>query len=86
MSDQTATAMGSRLLKKWLDKPLTTNEIKRRQNMVESFLSDFLLLDEVRDLMKQVYDLKTGSTYFIRICQRAGFKQCEKVAFHDSSA
>ena len=57
--DQTATAMGSRLLKKWLDKPLlTTNEIKRRQNMVESFLSDFLLLDEVRDLMKQVYDLE----------------------------
>ena len=57
--DQTATAMGSRLLKKWLDKPLLSlEEITRRQNMVEALLSDFLLLDEVRDRMKQVYDLE----------------------------
>jgi DNA mismatch repair protein MutS len=51
--------MGSRLLKKWLDKPLLSlEEITRRQNMVEALLSDFLLLDEVRDRMKQVYDLE----------------------------
>ncbi len=57
--DQTATAMGSRLLKKWLDKPLLTlTEIKRRQDMVQAFLDDFLMLDEVRDMMKQVYDLE----------------------------
>jgi DNA mismatch repair protein MutS len=57
--DQTATAMGSRLLKRWLDKPLLSlSEIKRRQNVVASFLSDFILLDEVRDLLKQVYDLE----------------------------
>lgn len=57
--DQTATAMGSRLLRRWLDKPLLSlSEIKRRQNTVESFLSDFILLDEVRDLLKQVYDLE----------------------------
>ncbi|MBA4602354.1 DNA mismatch repair protein MutS [Thermoactinomyces mirandus] len=57
--DQTATAMGSRMLKKWLDKPLLTiNEIRRRQNMVQAFLDDFLMLDEVRDMMKQVYDLE----------------------------
>jgi DNA mismatch repair protein MutS len=57
--DQTATAMGSRLLKKWLDKPLLhLSEIKRRQDIVEAFLGDFLFLDEVRDLLKQVYDLE----------------------------
>lgn len=57
--DQTATAMGSRLLKKWLDKPLLTlSEIRRRQSMVQAFLDDFLMLDEVRDMMKQVYDLE----------------------------
>lgn len=57
--DQTATAMGSRLLKKWLDKPLLNiEEIKRRQDIVAVFLDDFLLLDEVRSLLKQVYDME----------------------------
>lgn len=57
--DQTATAMGSRLLKKWLDKPLlNVREIKRRQDMVEAFLSDFILLDEAREMLKRVYDLE----------------------------
>jgi DNA mismatch repair protein MutS len=57
--DQTATTMGSRLLKKWLDKPLLdVKEIEQRQQGVEAFLQDFLLLDEVRDHLKQVYDLE----------------------------
>ncbi|MFD1290095.1 DNA mismatch repair protein MutS, partial [Laceyella putida] len=57
--DQTATAMGSRLLRKWLDKPLlNVRDIKRRHDMVEAFLADFLLLDEAREMLKQVYDLE----------------------------
>lgn len=57
--DQTATAMGSRLMKKWLDKPLlSVEEIERRQDVVASFLDDFLLLDEIREILKQVYDME----------------------------
>lgn len=59
LMDRTATAMGSRLLKKWLDKPLLNlDEIKQRQQVVQAFLDDFILLDEVRDLLKQLYDLE----------------------------
>ncbi|SFJ50372.1 DNA mismatch repair protein MutS [Thermoflavimicrobium dichotomicum] len=57
--DRTATAMGSRLLKKWLDKPLLSiGEIEKRQDIVEAFLGDLLFLEEIRELLKQVYDLE----------------------------
>nr|WP_220185930.1 DNA mismatch repair protein MutS [Paenactinomyces guangxiensis] len=57
--DRTATAMGSRLLKRWLDKPLLNMEkIYERQEVVEAFIADFLLLDDVKDYLKQVYDLE----------------------------
>ncbi|MBD1372941.1 DNA mismatch repair protein MutS [Hazenella sp. IB182357] len=57
--DQTATAMGSRLLKKWLDKPLLQKEaILARQNTVAALLEDFILLDEVHDDLRRVYDLE----------------------------
>ncbi|GGE24714.1 DNA mismatch repair protein MutS [Marinithermofilum abyssi] len=57
--DQTGTAMGSRLLKKWLDKPLLSKEaIEARQEAVRAFAEDLLLLEEVRDRLKEVYDLE----------------------------
>lgn len=57
--DQTATAMGSRLLKKWLDKPLLTKEaIEARQNAVQALTDDLLLLEEIREQLKTVYDLE----------------------------
>jgi DNA mismatch repair protein MutS len=63
MLDRTATAMGSRLLKKWLDKPLLSiPEIQQRQDIVAAFLEDFLFLEEMHDLLKQVYDLERLAT------------------------
>lgn len=57
--DRTATAMGSRLLKKWLDKPLLdVDAIKERQDTVAALLQNRILLDEVRDRLKEVYDLE----------------------------
>ncbi|PJH69413.1 DNA mismatch repair protein MutS, partial [Salmonella enterica subsp. enterica serovar Typhimurium] len=41
--DQTVTAMGSRMLRKWLDKPLLNQQrIESRQEIVEGFYQDFL--------------------------------------------
>ncbi|OYD09536.1 DNA mismatch repair protein MutS [Paludifilum halophilum] len=57
--DRTATAMGSRLLKKWLDKPLLDRgEIEERQSAVQSFVDDLILLEEIRDHLRGVYDLE----------------------------
>ncbi|PTX58684.1 DNA mismatch repair protein MutS [Melghirimyces profundicolus] len=57
--DRTATAMGSRLLKKWLDKPLLDlRKIEQRQEAVQSLVDDLILLEEIRDRLKEVYDLE----------------------------
>ncbi|PTM58894.1 DNA mismatch repair protein MutS [Desmospora activa] len=57
--DRTATAMGSRLLKKWLDKPLLdVDAIRERQSAVTALLQNPILLEEVRDRLKEVYDLE----------------------------
>ena len=57
--DKTGTAMGSRKMKQWLRKPLNrSDEINRRLDAVEYFTDEFLARNDVRDLLKQVYDLE----------------------------
>jgi DNA mismatch repair protein MutS len=57
--DQTATAMGSRKLKQWLDKPLLSKRaIETRQEVVAAFLEELLLHEELADLLHDVYDLE----------------------------
>lgn len=57
--DRTATAMGGRLLKRWLDKPLIRIEaIRARQEAVRDLLHDRILLDELKEVLKQIYDLE----------------------------
>ena len=57
--DQTATAMGGRLLKRWLDKPLIRIEaIRSRQEVVSDLLKDRIRLDELKGILKQIYDLE----------------------------
>ncbi|MCH5586398.1 DNA mismatch repair protein MutS [Shimazuella sp. AN120528] len=57
--DHTATAMGSRMLKQWLDKPLLSKkEIMHRQNIVSQFIDEMILLEELTDHLKRVYDLE----------------------------
>lgn len=57
--DQTATAMGGRLLKRWMDKPLIRLEaIRARQEVVRDLLHDRILLDEIKGVLKQIYDLE----------------------------
>ncbi len=65
--DRTATAMGSRLLKQWLDKPLLDlNEIRQRQEEIQALTDHLILLEEIREQLKGVYDLE-------RLCARIAY-------------
>lgn len=57
--DQTVTAMGARLLKKWLERPLLNMEaIESRFTIVDGFLQQFFERESLRDALKSVYDLE----------------------------
>ena len=66
--DKTITAMGSRLLKKWLQRPLLDiNEIENRLDAVEELKEKSFIRHGVREILKDVYDLE-------RIVSRIDFK------------
>lgn len=57
--DKTRTAMGGRLLRKWLDQPLLDVErINRRLDAVEELHNDALTRGEIRDVLNGVQDLE----------------------------
>lgn len=57
--DATQTAMGGRLLKKWLDAPLlSVAQINRRLDAVEAFADDPLTRGDVREALRAVSDLE----------------------------
>lgn len=57
--DRTRTAMGGRLLKRWIDQPLLNqSELDRRLDAVEALHRDLILRKELRDELGEVYDLE----------------------------
>jgi len=57
--DKTKTAMGSRMLKSYIENPLIQKEeINRRYDMVEKLLEEFLLKEDLKNLLYEVYDLE----------------------------
>ena len=57
--DKCQTAMGSRLLHKWLDKPLTDiTEINERLDFVDTFNKNIIIKDDIKNEFKNVYDLE----------------------------
>ncbi len=57
--DQTKTAMGGRMLKSWLDKPLiNVHEINKRQDLVENMLNHFFERTDLNEVLTRVYDLE----------------------------
>jgi len=61
--DQTSTAMGARLLKKWLLFPLISAEkIRDRLEMVEFFISDSELFEFIKSQFKDIGDLERMSS------------------------
>ncbi|MGM9882407.1 MAG: DNA mismatch repair protein MutS [Bacilli bacterium] len=65
--DNTKTAMGSRKLKNYIENPLTDiTKINRRYNIVEKLLEEFILAEELRSDLYEVYDLE-------RLCGKIAF-------------
>jgi DNA mismatch repair protein MutS len=57
--DRTRTAMGARLLKRWIDQPLLNREeAERRLDAVQALNKDWMLRKELRDELGEVYDLE----------------------------
>ncbi|XID94411.1 DNA mismatch repair protein MutS [Paenibacillaceae bacterium WGS1546] len=57
--DRTRTAMGARLLKRWIDQPLLDRrEAERRLDAVEALHGDWIKRSELRDELGEVYDLE----------------------------
>jgi DNA mismatch repair protein MutS len=57
--DKTKTAMGSRLLKTYIENPLIDkDEINKRYNIVETLLNEFILHEDLQGLLYEVYDLE----------------------------
>ncbi|XRP96390.1 DNA mismatch repair protein MutS [Methanocaldococcus sp. 16A] len=67
--DKTMTAMGSRLLKRWLQRPLiNVDEIDKRLEAVEELYEKSFLRQNLREILKDVYDLE-------RIVSRIEYKK-----------
>ena len=65
--DNTKTAMGSRKLKYFIENPLLdVSKINARYNIVEKLLEEFILTEELRGDLYEVYDLE-------RLCGRISF-------------
>ncbi|MCU9595497.1 DNA mismatch repair protein MutS [Caldibacillus thermolactis] len=57
--DETKTAMGGRLLKQWIDRPLISQEkIESRLHIVEQLKENFFERQELREKLTKVYDIE----------------------------
>ncbi|MGI6329853.1 MAG: DNA mismatch repair protein MutS [Bacilli bacterium] len=65
--DKTKTAMGSRMLKNFIENPLTDKEeINKRYDMINRLLEEFILKEDLQKLLSEVYDLE-------RLCGRISY-------------
>ena len=65
--DKTKTAMGSRMLKNWILNPLTNiEEINKRYDIISTLETEFILKEELKNYLNEVYDLE-------RLCGRISY-------------
>ena len=65
--DKTTTAMGSRMLKKWISQPLiNVSNIKKRQTVIKTLLENQIEADRICEILKNISDLERLSTKLIR--------------------
>ncbi|SUN46739.1 DNA mismatch repair protein mutS [Streptococcus dysgalactiae subsp. dysgalactiae] len=61
--DETKTAMGMRLLRSWIDRPLVSKEaILERQEIIQVFLNAFIERTDLSNSLKGVYDIERLSS------------------------
>ncbi len=66
--DRTKTAMGARLLRKWVEQPLISSyDINKRLDAVEELVNDFFRREEIKDVLSTMHD-------FERIMSRIVYK------------
>ncbi len=64
--DKSTTSMGARMLRKWIEEPLTdTEQINMRLESVEILLNDMLLREDLKELFKEIYDLERLSSKIV---------------------
>ena len=57
--DETKTAMGTRLLRTWIDRPLVSSSlISKRQDIIQTFLDHFFERSDLSDSLKGIYDIE----------------------------
>ncbi len=57
--DHCQSAMGSRLLKKWIERPLVDRKkIAFRQDRIEYLMQNFMVREDLKDLLGGIYDLE----------------------------
>lgn len=57
--DKTKTAMGARLLRKWVEQPLiNTNNINKRLDSVEELKTDFFIREEIKEVLGTIRDFE----------------------------
>lgn len=61
--DMTKSAMGARLLKNYIDRPLLKKEaIEKRLDIVEIFTQQFIQRESIKEILKEIYDLERLSS------------------------
>ncbi|SHJ78719.1 DNA mismatch repair protein MutS [Tepidibacter formicigenes] len=67
--DKTNTAMGGRLLRKWIEQPLINKEkIEERLNLIEEIKDNFTLREDICEELKNIYDIE-------RLCGKLAFEK-----------
>ena len=67
--DKTSTAMGGRMLRKYVEEPLIDKtKIEQRLNVIEEIKDNFVLREDLIETLKNIYDLE-------RICGKIAFEK-----------
>jgi DNA mismatch repair protein MutS len=57
--DKTQSAMGGRLLRQWIEKPLIKKEaIEKRLDIVELLVDNFIERETIKDMISEIYDIE----------------------------
>lgn len=57
--DKTKTAMGGRLIRKWIEQPLiNVNQINKRLDAVNEYKEDIILRQDIKDILEKIKDIE----------------------------